>query len=119
MTEIKFPRKRDDGSFTIAASFSTPDEKTVALVREYLGAWTRANKTWTRIWRSETICEERLEFDEEFSAEPTLERGVDALRFAIVLQGRTSARRWKDWLVFLTDDLCKVFPEIKFEGFNS
>jgi len=119
MAEVKFPQKRDDGSFTVSALFSMSDENVLAPLREYLKAWMRANKTWRRVWRSDSIFEEQLEFSSEFSAEPRVETGTEKLRFAIVLDGKPSATRWKDWLVLLTDDLCKVFPEIKFDRFKS
>jgi hypothetical protein len=91
----------------------------LVLVREYLSAWARANRTWTRIWRSDSIREELLEFSSEFSSEPSVEAGTKDDQFCVVLQGRPSATRWKDWAVYLVDDLVKVFPEIKFERFES
>ncbi|MFZ5895026.1 MAG: hypothetical protein ACOY0T_28460 [Myxococcota bacterium] len=119
MTEARFPKKRDDGSFTVLALFSTSDENVVPLVRAYVEAWVRANQTWTRIWRSNCIEVERLEFSSEFASEPRVEDGNEKLRFAIVFDGRPSALRWKDWIAFLLDELRRVFHEIKFEGFES
>jgi len=121
MTEARFPKRRDDGSFTLVARFaaSETDMSVVDLVRDYVSAWTRANRAWVRIWRSDVIQEERLEFLAEFSSDPRVEVGDDGHRLSIVLEGRPSAGRWKDWAVFLVDELSRVFPEIKFERFES
>ena len=118
MTGANFPRKRTDGSFPLAAWFSTSDERVIPLVSDYLSAWVIANQTWTRIWRADSIHQERLQFADDFSASPCLRSGAGG-RFAILLEGRPGSTRWKDWAVFMVDDLSKVFAEIKFERFES
>jgi hypothetical protein len=119
-TEASFPQRRDDGSFTVWAWFASPEEENVvALVRDYVKAWVRANRTWVRIWRSNSIEEERLEFGSEFSTEPRVEEDAQRRRFAVVLEGIPSADRWRDWAAFMIDDLLRVFPEVRFEGFKS
>ena len=119
MTEIKFPKRRDDQSFVVFARFSTSDSAIVALVRDYVKAWVRANSTWARIWRSDVIREERLDFYSEFLSEPRFEDGPGESAFSVVLDGRPDASRWKDWAVFLVGDIERMFPEVKFERFES
>lgn len=119
MAKIKFPKRRDDKSFVVYARFRTSNHAILALVRDYLKAWTKANSTWTRVWRSDVIKEERLEFYSEFLLEPRVEAGPGESSFSVVLEGRPCATRWKDWTVFLVGDISRVFPEVKFERFDS
>lgn len=87
------------------------------LVAQYVDAWVRANRVWIRVWRSDVIEEERLEFASEFSAEPRIDRVPDD-GFLIVFEVTASSRRWKDWAVYMLDDVCGVFPEVHFERFE-
>jgi hypothetical protein len=119
MTETRFPRRRDDGSFVVSALFISSEPEICALVGDYVAAWTRANKTWVRVWRSNRIEEECLEFCSEFSGEPRVECNPDGRSFQVVLEGRSSATRWKDWAVLMVDDISKVFPEVEFVRFDS
>jgi hypothetical protein len=119
MTEARFPKRRDDGSFVVFVRFSTSDDAISSLVVDYLKAWVRANKTWIRIWRSDSIEEERLEFDSEFLSLPRVETDPEGGFLRVVLEGRPSATRWKDWAAFMVGDLSKTFPELQFIGFDS
>jgi hypothetical protein len=116
---IKFPKRRDDQSFAVAAIFSLTDSAVVSLVRAYTGAWVRANERWSRIWRSNTIEVEELDFDSEFLAIPRIEQLAGESTFAVVFECRLSSTRWKDWMMHMVDDLSRVFPEAKFERFES
>jgi hypothetical protein len=119
MTEIRFPKRKGDQSFVLFARFSTSDPEVIALVRDYVKMWVKANSSWTRIWRSNVIREERLDFYSEFSAEPRVENGPGESSFSVVFEGRPTARMWKDWLVFFVGEMVKMFPEIRFERFES
>jgi hypothetical protein len=79
----------------------------------------RANSTRTRIWRSNVIREERLDFYSDFRSEPRVEDGPGQSAFSLVMEGRPRAKSWKDWVVFLLGDIARVFPEVKFERFQS
>jgi hypothetical protein len=118
MPEIQFPKRRADESFVLLARFGTSDREVVALVRDYVKAWVRANSTWTRIWRSNVITEERLDFCSEFQSEPRVEDGPGESAFAVVLEGRPTSKLWRDWVVFLVGDIAKAFPEVEFERFE-
>jgi hypothetical protein len=120
MADVRFPEKREDGSFTVAARFAVSDAGGIApLVRDYVAAWTQANRSWTRIWRADVVREEYLEFSADFSTDPFVEAGAGATMLAILLEGKPMAHHWKDWAVRLVDDLSKVFPELQFERFES
>jgi hypothetical protein len=122
-SKVRFPPIRTEGPFTVRALFHTTFDAMVDLVRDYVEAWSRANRTWVRIWRSNTIEVERLDFCAEFSSDPRVD--IDgAQRFAISFEGKalpgakSSTRRWKDWIVRLVDSLSKVFPEIELKRFE-
>lgn len=119
MSEPRFPKRREDGSFSLLIRFSTSDETIRGLVLAYLQAWVRANQTWVRIWRSDSIEEERLEFGLEFSENLSVEADARLKTLTVVLEGKATARRWKDWAAFLVNDLSTVFPELRFEGLDS
>jgi len=120
MTEVRFPRRREDGSFTVLARFSVSDDAIIPLLYDYVQSWIRANSTWIRIWRSNRITEERWDFYSEFLSEPRVRVDPESRSFSIVLEGRPSATtRWKDWAVYLVDDISRMFPEAKFERFES
>ena len=119
MAEIQFPKRQGDQSFVLFARFSTSDPEIIALVRDYVKVWVKANSTWTRIWRSNVIREERLDFYSEFSSEPHVDNGPGEFAFSVVIEARPTASVWKDWLVFFVGEMVKVFPEVRFERYES
>ena len=119
MNEINFPKPHGDGAFSVYARFTISDPSILPLVQDYVKVWLRANCTWTRIWRSNVIEEERLDFYSDFISEPRFENDGDGVSFSVVLEGRPSARCWKDWVVHLVHDITTVFQEVKFERFDS
>jgi hypothetical protein len=119
MTEIRFPRRREDGSFVLDARFSISNGAILPLVRDYLQTWMKVNSTWVRIWRSNLIREERLDFYSDFLSEPRIEADPEGRSFSVVLEGRPLAEWWKDWAVRFVGDISRMFPEAKFEGFES
>ena len=119
MSEINFPKRHGDGSFSVYARFTMSDPSIRPLVQDYVKAWLRANCNWTRVWRSKVIEEERLDFHSDFLLEPRVEDGGDGISFSVVFEGRPSAKRWKDWLIHFVHDIRTVFQEVKFERFDS
>jgi hypothetical protein len=119
MSEINFPKRHEDGAFNVCARFTMSDPSILPLVQDYLKAWLGANCTWIRIWRSNVIEEERLDFYSDFISGPRIENGCDGVSFSVVLEGRPAAKRWKDWAVHLVHDITAVFQEVKFERFDS
>ena len=119
MSEINFPKRRGDGGFSLSARFTISDPSILPLVQDYLKEWLKANCTWTRIWRSNVIEEERLDFYSDFISDPRVENGDDGISFSVVFEGKPSAKRWKDWAVRLVHDITTIFQEVKFERFDS
>jgi hypothetical protein len=119
MSKLKLPSRNNDQPFVVFARFTTTNRRVLALIRDYIKAWIKANAIWTRIWRSDVITEERMDFYSEFLSEPRIEEADDQASFSIILDVRPHATRWKDWAVFLVNDLSKVFHEIKFDRFET
>jgi hypothetical protein len=119
MEKIKLPSRNDDQPLIVYARFYTNNPAILHLVRDYVTAWTKANATWTRIWRSNVITEERLNFYSQFLSEPRIEDEDEKSFFSIVLEVQPRATRWKDWAVFLVNDISKVFREVKFDKFET
>jgi hypothetical protein len=119
MAHAPFPKRREGGDFTVYAWFTTTSNSVVVLVRDYVEAWLSARRTWVRIWRSDRIVVERLSFSDDFSADPRVEAKPDEHRFAVVLEGRATSARWKDWAASMVEDIARVFPEAGFERFDS
>jgi hypothetical protein len=72
-----------------------------------------------RVWRSNVIREERLDFYSDFLSEPRIEADSEGRSFSVILESRPSATWWKDWAAYMLDDMSKVFLEANFEGFES
>src|SRR5690349_17300598 len=81
-----------DKSLVVFALFRTSKRSILTLVRDYVKAWTRVNSTWVRIWRSNVIREERLNYYSEFQAEPYVEDESEET-FSIVFEVRPNATR--------------------------
>jgi hypothetical protein len=118
MADLVFPSTTGDQPITVVAKFSTRNDSIVSLVSDYVKAWTRANKIWTRIWRSNIVWEEKLELDTDFSSDPRVIQGTLLGSFSIVLEVRPHSSRWKDWMARLMGEISRVFHEIKLEGFE-
>src|SRR4051794_337463 len=103
MTDVRFPKRRGDGTFVVAARCSISDPEVLPLVDDYLQAWMKANSTWVRIWRSHVIWEERLDFYSDFLKNPSIEVDHEKRSFTIVFERRASATRWRDWTVYIVD----------------
>jgi len=117
---VQFPQRRADGSFAVRAKFTTDGPSVAHLVRDYVDCWVRSNRVWVRIWRSDVISEERLEFASEFASDPTVEwdaTGADGA-FSIRFECVAAASMWKDWIVRLARDIEVVFPEVRNTGFE-
>jgi hypothetical protein len=119
MTQVKFPKQRKNGSFTVFCRFEASKGKILGLVRDYVNAWAAANRIWVRIWRGKKIRMERWKFYSEFRSKPRVEIAPDGSGFSVVFEGRPGTKRWKDWVVMLVKELSTIFHEIKFIGFDS
>jgi hypothetical protein len=119
MSPAKFPKRRSDGSFcvdvTVAVEANDPSSLREALQRWISDEWTPRHEIWTRSWSNGT--QERLRYGEEFSAPPQIVK-CEGAQLTIRLQGKNSAKLWKDWLVSkLIPDIKQRFPEVgQFQG---
>ena len=111
-SRTKFPARRADGSFCIEIGLQGTGhiEADVARIRTWISdTWMPGNKTWTRNWESGRV--ELLQYDDEFSAPPESVAGPNS-EVQLRLQGRKTAKWWKDWMVLrFLHDLKAAFPE--------
>src|ERR1041385_7896579 len=116
-TNIKFPKRRADGSFCIEISIplstSVDAEKLRQQVQNWADRWVETNAIWKRNWLSEN---DELRYDEEFKGPPTAIVSAPN-ELGIRLECKPSAKWWKDWMVYrLLTDLRRVFTEAATPG---
>ena len=104
MSRARFPARRDDGSFAVAAEFLAP-----GVVPERV----RARLDDSIALRS---ARDHLPFDTEFAARPEVSGRGDAIW--VEFRGRPGATLWKDWLVALSRDLEESGDGLRLVGFH-
>ena len=111
--QMKFPKRRQDGSFCVDVVLSVSAEEQASLmprITSWLDQWVKANRYWkTSLYASDEV----LDFFDEFAAVPYCVAG-SSNRLSIRLECRSEAKkRWKDWLVLrVLKDLQAEFKEI-------
>lgn len=113
--KINFPRRHQDGSFCVIASFTvnTRDPgKLLSEIRAWFIEWTENNQIW--VWKYDSGREDTFVFNDEFKSIPTAV-SCDSGELRIRLEGSpTSQRFWRDWLALrIVPELLGSFPEIK------
>jgi hypothetical protein len=121
MTSVKFPRRKQDGTFCVEVGLQISSDDIATDVAAQIQVWfdetwMSANKTWIRPWSSgpdfATKREQVLSYSDEFLAPPEVRAKGDA-ELCIKLLGAGTAKFWKDWLVLkIGHDLKKQFPEV-------
>jgi hypothetical protein len=114
MSPATFPKRRSDGTFcvevTVVIESDDPSSLGEAIQRWILNDWAPQHEIWTRSWSNGT--QERLHYGQEFSAPPHIVK-CEGSEMRFRLQGKNSAKLWKDWLVSrLIPDIKQQFPEI-------
>jgi hypothetical protein len=111
MTVQSFPRRKPDGSFCVEVVLRVKATDLRAQERS-IEAWARNWLTRNRYWDWK-LAGRCLDYFDDFSREPFHVRcTVDTVSFR--LEGRPSARWWKDWLAFrIVEDLRAALPEVK------
>jgi hypothetical protein len=104
MSPALFPRRRPDGTFTIAARFSLADSSLRGLVGEQISTWALDQRT------------AGIDLDREFSSMPRVEV-IDDHRVDVVFDGRAGATTWKDWLIDLSRQIRDSSDRVTFEAF--
>jgi len=98
-----FPMKREDGSFAVSARFSASQEEVLQRVDELIATWVR------------TKSDEHIDWTGDLVTVPTVKH-VDKQTVEVVFDGKPGSRRWKDWMVSITQQLSSL-PGMTFEGF--
>jgi hypothetical protein len=117
MSNVKFPARREDGTFQVEIVMSVTADGAGSLCADiqewWNNEWFPKNQIWRRIWTSagsESI--EDLTYCDEFSSPPRVLPG-DSPQLHLVLEGKSSAKWWKDWMVMrVIPDLKSRFPQI-------
>jgi hypothetical protein len=91
LTSVVFPRRRDDGSFTIRVRFSSLE--CAGVVRDVVASWI-----------DRKIHQDDVDLLRDFSRFPHVEVARSA-QVDVVFDGRADSRMWKDWMVQLTAEL--------------
>jgi hypothetical protein len=96
MATALFPHKREDGSFAVAARFAVSGTNTAESIRQRAAAWV---STRTADGPASLLA--------DFSSLPEVQQASpDTLD--VVFDDRPGSRRWKDWMVALTQELTSV-----------
>src|SRR4051812_13579185 len=108
-----FPKVREDGTFCVRVVLSIATQDAAGLradLQRWMSKWGQDKEVWERQWRSGRM--ERLLYSDDFKAAPTIEIS-DASELHLRVEGTSSARLWKDWLVSrILPDLKAAFSEI-------
>jgi len=103
MSGARFPRKRDDGSLSVAARFSVSNPATCGRIEDYVTGWVHGVMI-----RSDLL--------EDLSTLPRVVTRGETL-VDVVFDAEPGSRRWKDWMVCLARDLKSWNTSITFECF--
>lgn len=123
MNKVKFPKRHSDNSFCVEVILSiTTEEPEVLLqhIQNWAFDWIKENQVWVRKWSSGE--EEQLYYEQEFKREP-YPVFCNATELRMRLDGKPTAKWWKDWLVLrilydLKTDFNEVQGVIKVEDCN-
>lgn len=107
MNELKFPRRRLDGSFCVEVMLEvapgTEARARAEIERWLVSTWVPANTVWRRHWSTGVV--EELRFEQEFQSISIGDIAVRSL--SIRLEGKSTAKYWRDWLV------SRLLPELR------
>lgn len=113
-SQIKFPRQKDDGSFSVVAVFSLKSSSSDLLgrIRDWFTEWVEANRVW--VWTYDDGELYRYPFFDEFDSVPT-PMYCHENELTVRLDGKSAKSKfWKDWLALkIVPDLTREFSEIQ------
>jgi len=113
----RFPRKRQDGTFSVDVVFASAAPPSRGEVVEWLQEWISSNGVWIREWRGagdQVVQTDTLRFAEAFLANPRPVQWGDG-EYVVRLDGTSVAPFWKDWMVRLVGDVTARFPALTFQ----
>ena len=102
MSQQRFPARRPNGTFSVAARFSLPDLESLDRLIAFVSGWVVATSRYTAMLK-------------ELASPPQVVVGSESLD--VVFEGLTHARQWKDWMVFLVQDVTASNPGIRLLSF--
>ncbi|MBP6004775.1 MAG: hypothetical protein KA746_15195 [Pyrinomonadaceae bacterium] len=107
-SEIKFPRRNQDGSFCVIASFAvdtTDPDGLFSRVKAWLIEWAENNQAW--VWKYDSGREDTFVFSDDFKGVPT-PISCDFKELKIRLEGQPRSQKfWRDWLAL------RIVPELQ------
>ena len=109
----KFPKRREDGTFTVDLLFSVTAPVSDDEVDTWLGAWAERNHTWVRNWHAggKVVSTDTLKLLEAFSRAPYRVATSEPF-FVIRLHGTPNAPFWRDWVARIVTELTQDFPAL-------
>jgi hypothetical protein len=102
MSATIFPARRPDGSLSVASRFSSQDDAAGTRVQDFVAGWLRGIGRYVDLLKDLTSL-------------PRVEIGADLID--VIFDGSPTGLRWKDWMVFLTQDLAESVEGITFVCF--
>lgn len=104
MSSNHFPELRDDGTLSVAARYTVPNEESVRRLEAVVSEWNQG------------AAGRGIDLLAELSTLPHVARR-ERLVVDVVFQGKRGSRRWKDWMVAVTKVVRSTLPEVSFESF--
>lgn len=103
----KVPKVPEDGTFCITVRFETQGELVARIedIQKWIEEWIGTNGETRRLCTPAT-------FRECFSQSPKV-LGLSRNSILIEFQVNAFHREWKDWIVFMTRDLRRLYPGIR------
>ena len=117
--KLKFPRRREDGTFSVLVVFGCTEAIPGIYIDHWLRNWAFENSIWTRMWKSRgNVTTETLLLTDAFQQEP-YRVCCGEKNLCVRLDATSKAPLWKDWMIRLIQDMQKAFPVLNFEGAES
>ena len=102
MSQQRFPARRPNGTFSVAARFSRPDLESLDRLVAFVSGWVVATSRYTAMLK-------------ELASPPQAVVGSESVD--VVFEGLSHARQWKDWMVFLVQDVTASNPGVRLLSF--
>ena len=114
MSEVRFPKRREDNSFCVEVTLAVhtvEPEELLRRVQDWSSRWMEANRVWEPQRDAENMGQ--LLYGQEFKTEP-IPVSCTRTELKLRLEGQPSAERWRDWLVLrIIPGLKAAFTEIQ------
>ena len=111
----KFPKLRDDGSFSVTAVFRCRDDQVdiVPSIADWLQKWLCEHDPWVFRWHGgDGVRIETCYFGESFHGTPSVAMSQDG-QLVVVFEARSLTLHWKDWLVRITKEMAAEFESVE------